>query len=45
MYQTLEYRCEDGIAGARLNRPDKLNAINPAMIADLRELCPRKTVR
>jgi enoyl-CoA hydratase len=38
MYQTLEYRCEDGVALARLNRPDKLNAINPAMIADLREL-------
>jgi len=38
MYKTLEYRCEDGVALARLNRPDKLNAINPAMIADIRAL-------
>ncbi len=38
MYQTLEYGCENGVAIARLNRSDKLNALNPAMIADLREL-------
>ncbi len=38
MYQTLEYQCSDGVALVRLNRPDKLNAINPAMITELREL-------
>ena len=38
MYQTLEYSCQDGIAVVRLNRPNKLNALNPEMIADLRDL-------
>ena len=38
MYQTLQYECADGIAIVRLNRPTKLNAINPEMIADFRKL-------
>lgn len=38
MYQTIDYRCEDGVAIARLNRADKLNAINPAMVSDLGEM-------
>jgi len=38
MYQTLQYECADGIATVRLNRPNKLNAINPEMIADFRKL-------
>jgi enoyl-CoA hydratase len=38
MYETLQYECADGIATVRLNRPTKLNAINPEMIADLRKL-------
>jgi enoyl-CoA hydratase/carnithine racemase len=38
MYQNLEYQSADGVALARLNRPDKLNAIDPAMIAEFHEL-------
>ena len=38
MYQTLQYECADGIATVRFNRPNKLNAINPEMIDDLRKL-------
>lgn len=38
MYETLQYECADGIALVRLNRPNKLNAINAEMIADLRKL-------
>ncbi len=38
MYQTLQYECAGGIATVRLNRPNKLNAINPEMIADFRQL-------
>jgi len=38
MYQTLQYECADGIAVVRFNRPNKLNAINPEMIDDLRKL-------
>ncbi len=38
MYETLQYECADGIAVVRLNRPNKLNAISPEMIADLRKL-------
>jgi enoyl-CoA hydratase len=38
MYQTLQYECADGIATVRFNRPGKLNAINPEMIEDLRQL-------
>lgn len=36
MYETLEYSCQDNIALVRLNRPQKLNAINPQMAQDLR---------
>jgi enoyl-CoA hydratase len=38
MYQTLQYECADGIATVRFNRPGKLNAINPEMIEDLRQI-------
>lgn len=38
MYQTLQYECADGIALVRFNRPNKLNAISPEMIEDLRKL-------
>ena len=38
MYQTLQYECAEGIAIVRLNRPNKLNAINSEMIDDLRRL-------
>ena len=36
MYETLEYRFEDHVALVQLNRPEKLNAINPAMVRELR---------
>ncbi len=36
MYETLEYRCDDRVALVHLNRPEKLNAINPAMVRELR---------
>lgn len=36
MYETLEYRCDDRVALVQLNRPEKLNAINPAMVRELR---------
>lgn len=36
MYETLEYRCEDRVVLVQLNRPEKLNAINPAMVRELR---------
>src|SRR5579862_5371473 len=35
MYSTLLLDCKDNIATITLNRPDKRNAINPAMIADI----------
>jgi enoyl-CoA hydratase/carnithine racemase len=38
MYQTFEYALKDGIGVVRLNRPNKLNAINPEMVAEFRDL-------
>jgi methylglutaconyl-CoA hydratase len=35
MYSTLLLDCQDNIATITLNRPDKRNAINPQMIADI----------
>ena len=38
MYQTLQYESADGIGIVRFNRPNKLNAISPEMVDDLRQL-------
>jgi enoyl-CoA hydratase/carnithine racemase len=38
MYQTFEYSLNDGIALVRLNRPNKLNAIDVVMVRELGEL-------
>jgi 2-(1,2-epoxy-1,2-dihydrophenyl)acetyl-CoA isomerase len=35
-FDTVLYELRDGVAHVTLNRPDKLNAFNPALIADLR---------
>ena len=35
MYSTLLLECKDNVATITLNRPDKRNAINPQMIADI----------
>ena len=39
MYETLEFETIDAIALVRLNRPERLNAINRAMIDELDSLC------
>ena len=36
MYDTLAYEARDGVALVRLDRPEKLNAINARMVAELR---------
>jgi methylglutaconyl-CoA hydratase len=38
MYSTLLLECKDNIATITLNRPDKRNAISPAMIADIQSV-------
>jgi enoyl-CoA hydratase/carnithine racemase len=38
MYQTFEYSLKDGVGVVRLNRPNKLNAINAEMVAEFRDL-------
>jgi len=35
MYETIDYALSDGVGVVRLNRPDKLNAINPLMVQEL----------
>src|SRR5437867_11079437 len=35
-FETIEYNVDDGIARLALNRPERLNAINRQMTADLR---------
>jgi enoyl-CoA hydratase len=39
MYQSFEYSLSDGIALVRLNRPNKLNAIDQVMVREFGELC------
>src|SRR5690349_15302370 len=41
MYQTLEYSCEQAVALVRLNRPEKLNAINREMVGELGDVVRR----
>jgi enoyl-CoA hydratase/carnithine racemase len=41
MYQTLEYSREKAIALVRLNRPEKLNAINREMVAEIGDVVRR----
>jgi len=38
MYDTLDVRIEDRIAWLTLNRPDKLNALTPSSMAELRQV-------
>ena len=40
-FQTLLYEVRDGIAIVTVNRPDKLNALNDAVIADLDQAVAR----
>ena len=40
-FQTLLYEVRDGIAVVTVNRPDKLNALNDAVIADLDQAVAR----
>lgn len=41
MYETLEFTTNGAIATVRLNRPQRLNAINRAMISELESVCRR----
>ena len=36
-FETIDYRADDGVAHIILNRPERLNAINAALISDLRD--------
>jgi len=38
MYETLDVRIEDRVAWLTLNRPDKLNALTPTSMAELRQV-------
>ncbi|HTY57118.1 MAG TPA: enoyl-CoA hydratase/isomerase family protein [Candidatus Binataceae bacterium] len=38
MYETLDYSLQDQIATVKLNRPRKLNAMNPTMVRELRDV-------
>ena len=44
MTDTVLYEVSDAIASVTLNRPERLNAINPKLLADLlKALAPRPT--
>lgn len=43
-YETIQYETEGPIAWISLNRPDKLNAINPAMVNELKHATDRAQV-
>ena len=38
-YETLDVRVEDRIAWLTLNRPEKLNALTPESMAEIRRFC------
>ena len=40
-YETIQYETEGPIAWISLNRPDKLNAITPAMVNELKHATDR----
>ena len=41
MNTDLLYRVDDGLAVITLNRPEKLNALTRAMVAEIREIATR----
>ncbi|MCA6320665.1 MAG: enoyl-CoA hydratase/isomerase family protein, partial [Phenylobacterium sp.] len=36
-YEHLDVRIEDEVAWATMNRPDRLNALNPRLVEELRD--------